>query len=51
VGDEALRLREVKRLTGDHKVPTLVLDSGTVIDGSEKIIEWARAGEAAGSRE
>ena len=40
--------REVKRLTGTYKVPTLVLDTGTTIDGSENIIEWARASEAAG---
>ena len=43
--------REVKRLTGTYKVPTLVLDNGTIIDGSENIIEWARASEAAGLRE
>jgi hypothetical protein len=24
-------------------VPTLVLDDGTIIDGSQNIIEWARA--------
>jgi hypothetical protein len=35
--------REVKRLTGNYKVPTLVLDDGTVIDGSEQIIEWAES--------
>jgi hypothetical protein len=34
---------EVKRLTGNFKVPTLVLDDGTVIDGSEQIIVWAKA--------
>ncbi len=33
--------REVKRLTGNHEVPTLVLDDGTVIDGSQQIIAWA----------
>jgi glutathione S-transferase len=33
--------REVKSLTGNYKVPTLVLDDGTVIDGSSKIIAWA----------
>jgi Glutathione S-transferase, N-terminal domain len=38
--------REVKRLTGNHKVPTLVLDDGTVIDGSEAIIGWARVNAA-----
>lgn len=35
--------REVKRLTGDYKVPTLVLDDGTVIDGSSNILAWAEA--------
>jgi hypothetical protein len=34
--------REVKRLTGNYEVPTLVLDDGTVIDGSAQIIAWAR---------
>lgn len=33
--------REVRRLTGNLKVPTLVLDDGTVIDGSYKIASWA----------
>ncbi len=40
--------REVKRLTGNYKVPMLVLDSGTIIDGSQNIIEWAQANTAAG---
>ena len=44
------RRREVKRLTGNYKVPTLVLDDGTVIDGSDAIIAWARASEAAGTQ-
>jgi hypothetical protein len=39
--------REVKRLTGSTWVPTLVLDDGTVVDGSENIVEWARAHPAA----
>ncbi len=33
--------REVKRLTGDHWVPALVTDDGTVISGSRPIMEWA----------
>jgi hypothetical protein len=33
----------VKRLTGNHWVPTLVLDDATVIQGSDRIVEWARA--------
>ena len=36
------RRKEVKRLTGNSWVPTLVLDDGTVIDGSEQIVEWAQ---------
>jgi hypothetical protein len=35
--------REVKRLTGNTWVPTLVLDDGEVIDGSKKIVAWAKA--------
>jgi hypothetical protein len=38
--------REVKRLTGNNWVPVLVTDDGTVIQGSRKIIEWARANPA-----
>jgi hypothetical protein len=34
---------EVKRLTGNYKVPTLVLDDGTVVDDSKNIVGWARA--------
>lgn len=40
------RRREVKRLTGNSWVPTLVLDDGEVVDGSEAIIAWARANPA-----
>ena len=35
--------REVKRLTGNYWVPTLVSDDGTVIQGSREIEAWARA--------
>lgn len=35
--------RKVRRMTGSYKVPTLVLDDGTVIDDSENIAAWARA--------
>jgi hypothetical protein len=35
--------REVKRLTGNYWVPTLVADDGTVIQGSKEIVEWARS--------
>jgi hypothetical protein len=37
------RRRVVKRLTGNYKVPTLVLDDGTIIDGMADIAEWARS--------
>ena len=35
--------REVKRLTGNHWVPVLVLDGGEVIQGSREIAEWAKS--------
>lgn len=38
--------REVERLTGNRFVPTLVLDDGTVVDGSKQIVAWARANPA-----
>lgn len=41
--------REVKRLTGNYKVPTLVLDDGTVIDGSSNIMAWAAANKVGGA--
>ena len=39
--------REVKRLTGNSWVPALVTDDGEVVQGSGKIIEWAKAHRAA----
>ncbi len=39
--------REVERLTGNRMVPTLVLDDGAVVDGSEEIVAWAQAHPAA----
>ena len=39
--------REVERLTGNRMVPTLVLDDGTVVDGSREIAAWAKAHPAA----
>jgi hypothetical protein len=42
--------REVERLTGNRMVPTLVLDDGTAIDGSQAIVEWARTHPAAAGR-
>ena len=38
--------REVKRLTGNMWVPVLVLDDGEVIQGSRRIMEWAKANPA-----
>jgi hypothetical protein len=38
--------REVQELTGNRWVPTLLLDDETVIDGSQKIVDWARANPA-----
>jgi len=38
--------REVKALTGNYWVPAVVLDDGTVIQGSKKIIAWAQANPA-----
>ena len=35
--------REVERLSGNRMVPTVVLDDGSVIDGSNEIVGWARA--------
>lgn len=38
--------REVRRLTGNNWVPLLVTDSDDVIQGSERIVEWAAANPA-----
>jgi hypothetical protein len=38
--------RDVQQLTGNRWVPTLVLDDGTVIDGSHEIVSWARSNPA-----
>jgi Glutathione S-transferase, N-terminal domain len=38
--------RKVKELTGNYKVPTLVLDDGTIVDGSEQIVAWAGGHQA-----
>jgi glutathione S-transferase len=35
--------RRIKEMTGNYKVPTLVLDDGTIVDGSHEIAEWAAA--------
>jgi hypothetical protein len=39
--------REVKEMTGSYWLPVLVLDDGTVIQSSQKIIAWAKANPAA----
>ena len=33
---------EVKRLSGTNEVPILVLDDGTVISDSSRIVKWVR---------
>jgi hypothetical protein len=33
--------RRVHRLTGNYQVPTLVLDDGSVVDGTAHIVAWA----------
>jgi hypothetical protein len=38
--------REIKRLTGSYKVPTLVLDDGSIVDESQNIVAWAEANPA-----
>jgi Glutathione S-transferase, N-terminal domain len=38
--------REVQELSGNRWVPTLVLDDDTVLDGSQEIVDWARANPA-----
>jgi hypothetical protein len=42
--------RTVKDLTGNYKVPTLVLDDGSVIDESGNIVAWAEQNPAGASR-
>jgi Glutathione S-transferase, N-terminal domain len=39
--------REVHVLTGNYQVPTLMLDDGTVIDGTDNIVAWAQANPSA----
>ena len=45
------RRKEVKRLTGNPWVPTLVLDDGEVIDGSKEIVAWAKDNPVEARRE
>ena len=39
--------REVRELTGQSWVPVLVTDGDEVVQGSERIVDWARAHPAA----
>ena len=39
--------KRAKELTGDSWVPVLELDDGTVVNGSQRIVEWAAANPAA----
>lgn len=32
--------RKIKELTGNYKVPTLILDDRTIVDGSNEIAAW-----------
>ena len=41
--------KRVRELTGDNWVPVLVSDDGDVIQGSNQIVEWARAHPAPGA--
>jgi hypothetical protein len=38
--------KKVKQLTGTAWVPILILDDGDVVDGSQEIIDWAKANPA-----
>jgi len=41
--------KPVRDLTGENWVPVLVTDEDEVIQGSQKIVDWARANPAAGA--
>lgn len=38
--------RKIKDLTGDYKVPTLIVNDDTIVDGSDSIVAWAAAHSA-----
>jgi Glutathione S-transferase, N-terminal domain len=40
------RRQAIKEMTGNYKVPTLVLDDGTIVDESQNIVDWAAAHRA-----
>ena len=42
--------RKIKELTGSYQVPTLELDDGALIDGSEAILVWAGGNRADSER-
>ena len=46
LGGNSPERQEVRRLTGQSKVPVLVLDSGETITSSKAIVEWACANPA-----
>ncbi len=41
--------RAVEEVSGNRWVPTLVLDDGTVIDGSREIVDWAKENPSEGA--
>jgi hypothetical protein len=41
--------RQVRGLTGNNWVPVLVTNNGEVVQGSQRIADWARANPAAGA--
>jgi hypothetical protein len=43
INDRMPGRRAVKEMTGNYWVPVLVEDDGTVIQGSQRIIDWAKA--------
>lgn len=40
------RRHEIVSLTGQQDVPLLLLDDGTVVQGSDRIVDWVRANPA-----
>ena len=38
--------RAIKRRTGNYKVPTLILDDGSIVNESQNIVAWAEANPA-----
>lgn len=41
-GSRGKEREEVKRISGTNEVPVLVLDDGTVISDSRRIVKWAK---------